>query len=214
MRIRSLRMQESEGMTSESSSPPHPSTPRPSELEGNTRMSPSLAERLNRSQMLSGTITPARTLREAGLHQTSATSALSLPGGTPTPPPSRALASALSSTVPTTAFAPDEDRAPLATRQHILDDLVNLLCRLSISERSHFLQHHPAPPPTSPTTSVNPADLHAFGNESLGGSVPPELLEANGASSSVGSRLGSHSEGDAPTQRRERGRGSRRRATR
>src|SRR5579863_9725584 len=36
MCIRSLRMQESEGMTSESSSPPHHSASRPSELEGDT----------------------------------------------------------------------------------------------------------------------------------------------------------------------------------
>src|SRR5579863_5302281 len=214
MRIRSLRMQESKGMTSESSSPPHLSSTRPSELEGNTLTSPSLAEKSNRSQTLSGTITPAHTLREAGLHRTSATSESLLPGGTPTPPPSRALASASSSTVPTVAFAPDEDRAPLSARQHLLDDLVSLLRRLSISERNHFLQHHPVPPPTSPTTSVNPAALHAFGDESLGGSMPPELPEANGASSSVGSRLGSHSESDAPAQGREWGRGSRRRATR
>src|SRR5579863_1431373 len=214
MRIRSLRMQESEGMTSESSSPPHLFAPRPSDLGGNTLTSPSLVERLNRSQTLSGTTTPARTLREAGSHQTSAISASSSPGGTPTPPPSQALVSALSNTVPTAAFAPDEDRTPLAARQHLLDDLANLLRRLSISESSHFLQHHPAPPPTSPTTSVNPANLHASGNESLGGSMPPELPEANGASSSVGSRLGSHSESDAPAQRQERGRGSRRRATR
>src|SRR5579863_4373909 len=201
MCIRSLRMQESEGMTSESSSPPHLFAPRPSDLGGNTLASPSLVERLNRSQTLSGTITPARTLREAGSHQTSAISASSSPGGTLTPPPSQALVSALSNTVPTAAFAPDEDRAPFAACQHLLDDLANLLRRLSISERSHFLQHHPAPPPTSPTTSVNPANLHASGNESLGGSMPPELPEANGASSSVGSRLGSHSESDAPAQR-------------
>src|SRR5579863_10364067 len=217
MRIRSLRMQESEGMTSESSSPPHLSSTRPSELEGNTLTSPSLAEKSNRSQTLSGTITPAHTLREAGLHRTSATSESSLPEGTLTPPPSRALASASSSTVPTAAFAPDEDRAPLAARQCILDDLVDLLLDLSISEGNHplrFLQASPVPPTSTPTTSVSPAALHAPRDASLGGRVPPELPAANGTTSPVSGGLGSHSESNAPAQRRERGRGSRRRATR
>src|SRR5579863_5434978 len=44
--------------------------------------------------------------------------------------------------------------------------------------------------------------------------MPPELPEVNGTSSPVSSQLGSHSEGNAPTQGRERGRGSRQRATR
>src|SRR5579863_8998470 len=65
-----------------------------------------------------------------------------------------------------------------------------------------------------PTMSIHPEDLHASRDASLGGPMSPELPAANGASSSVGSRLGSHSESDAPAQRRERGRGSRRRAAR
>src|SRR5579863_5944694 len=44
--------------------------------------------------------------------------------------------------------------------------------------------------------------------------MPPELPEANGTSSPVSSRLGSHSESNAPAQGRERGRGSRQHATR
>src|SRR5579863_2863432 len=185
-------------------------TSRPSDLEGNTLRQPSLATSLNRSQTPSGITTPAPMLREAGSHPTSVTSASSSPGSIPTPPPSRALVLASSSTIPNAVFAPGEDRAPLAACQHILDDLIDLLRRLSISERSHFLQLLPAPPvppPTSPTTSVNPADLHAFGDESLGGSMPLELPEANGTLSSVSSQLGSHSESDASTQRREQGRG-------
>src|SRR5579863_8121577 len=65
-----------------------------------------------------------------------------------------------------------------------------------------------------PTMSIHPEDLHASRDASLGGPMSPELPAANGASSSVGGRLGSHSESDAPAQRRERGRGSRQRATR
>src|SRR5579863_4625274 len=64
MHIRSLRMQESNGMTSESSSPPHRSfAPRPSNLEGNTPRQPSPATSLSHSQMPSGITIPAPTLR-------------------------------------------------------------------------------------------------------------------------------------------------------
>src|SRR5579863_5897997 len=68
MRIRSLRMQESKSMTSESLSLPHrsfahPFASRPSELEGNTLTPPSPAMSLNHSQMPSGIITPAPMLR-------------------------------------------------------------------------------------------------------------------------------------------------------
>src|SRR5579863_5682352 len=216
MRIRSLRMQESEGMTSESLSPPHLFASRPSELEGDTLTPSSPAESLSHPQTLSGTTTPARTLREAGSPQIFATSDLSSTGSTLVPPQSRELVLTSSSTAPNTVSALDEDRAPLATSQHLLDDLAALLHCLSISEGSRTLRFLPAPPvPSStPTTSIHPAALHATGDESLGGRVPPELPAANGVSSSVGSRLGSHSESDTPAQRRERGRGSRRRATR
>src|SRR5579863_610187 len=215
MRIRSLRMQESEGMTSESSSPPHLFASRPSDLEGNTLRQPSLATSLNRSQTPSGITTPAPTLREAGSHPISATSASSSPGSTLTPLPSRALVLASSSTIPNAVFALGEDRAPLAARQHVLDHLVDILRRLSISEGSHPLQLFPAPPvpPSTPTTSIRPADLHAPGDESLRGPVPPELPAANGTSSPDSRGLGPHSASHALALRRERGRGSRRRAT-
>src|SRR5579863_6059249 len=218
MRIRSLRMQESEGMTSESSSPPRRSfTLKPSNLEGDTQRQLSLATSLSHSQTPSGIITPAPTLREAGSHLTSATSASSSPGSILTQPTSRALRLASSSTVPNAVSIPDEDRAPLAARQHILDDLVDLLLGLSISEGNHplrFFQASPVPPAPTPTTSVSPAALHAPRDASLGGRMPPELPAANGTSSPVSGGLGSHSESNAPAQRRERGRGSRRRATR
>src|SRR5579863_8529052 len=91
MRIRSLRMQESEGMTSESSSPPHRSfahlfASRPSELEGNTPIPSSLAVNLSHPQMLSETTTPAHMLREVGLPRICATSGSSSTRSTPTPP--------------------------------------------------------------------------------------------------------------------------------
>src|SRR5579863_8417013 len=140
MHIRSLRMQESKGMTTETSSPPYLFASRPSEQEGNTLRQPSLATSLNCSQTPSGITTPAPTLREAGSHQISATSTSSSPGSTLTPPPSRALALASSSTVPNAVFALGEDRAPLAARQHVLDHLIDLLRRLSISEGSHTLR--------------------------------------------------------------------------
>src|SRR5579863_9291110 len=114
MHIRSLRMQESEGMTSESSSPPHLFALRPSDLEGNTLTPSSPAKNLSRPQTLSGTTTPAHTLREAGSPQIFATSGLSSTGSTPAPPHSRELVLASSSTAPTTVSTPDKDRAPLA----------------------------------------------------------------------------------------------------
>src|SRR5579863_7168245 len=88
MRIRSLRMQESEGMTSESSSSPHLFASRPSDLEGDTLTPSSPAESLSRPQTLSGTTTPARTLREVGSHPTFATSASLSTGSTLTLPQS------------------------------------------------------------------------------------------------------------------------------
>src|SRR5579863_9625469 len=217
MHIRSLRMQESKGMTSESSPPPHLFALRPSDLEGNTLTPSSPAENLSRPQTLSGITTPAHMLREAGSPQTFATSGLSSTGSTPAPPHSRELVLASSSTAPATVSTLGKDRAPLAASQHLLGDLVNLLRRLSISERSSVLQSSPAspePPSSLPTTSIRPEDLHASRDASLGGPMSLELPAANGASSSVGSRLGSHSESDAPAQRRERGRGSRQCATR
>src|SRR5579863_453962 len=132
MRIRSLRMQESKGMTSESSSPPHLFTSRPSDLEGDTLAPSSPAVNLSHPQMLSGTTIPAHMLREAGSLRTFATSVLSSTGSTPTLPHSRELVLTSSSTAPTIASTPGEDRATLAARQHFLDDLVNLLHRLSI----------------------------------------------------------------------------------
>src|SRR5579863_2908514 len=62
--------------------------------------------------------------------------------------------------------------------------------------------------------SISPADLHVTEDESLGGRVLLELLVVNGTLSPVSSQLGSHSESNAPAQRREQGRGSRRHATR
>src|SRR5579863_239313 len=217
MHIRSLRMQESKGMTSESSPPPHLFALRPSDLEGNTLTPSSPAENLSRPQTLSGTTTPAHTLREAGSPQIFVTSGLSSTGSTPAPPHSRELVLASSSTAPAIVSARGEDRAPLAAGQHLLDDLAALLLRLSISEGSRTLRHSlapPAPPSSTPTTSVSPADLHASRDASLGGPMPSELPAANGASSPDSRGLGSHSESHAPAQRRERGRGSRRRATR
>src|SRR5579863_3424915 len=191
MHIRSLRMQESKGMTSESSSPPHLFALRPSDLEGNILTPSSPAESLSHPQMLSGTITPARTLREAGLHLTSATSALSSIGSTRMPSHSQELVLTSSSTASSTVSALGKDRAPLAARQYLLGELVNLLRHLSISERSSILQSSPAspePPQPLPTMSIRPADLHAFGDESLGGPVLPELPEMNGTLSPVCSR--------------------------
>ena len=177
-------MQESKGMTSESSSPPHLFASKPSELEGDTLTPSSPAESLSRPQMLSGTTIPAHTLREVGSHPTFATSALSSTRSTLTPPHSQELVLASSNTAPTTVSAPDKDRAPLAAHQHVLDDLVDLLCRLSITEGNHALQllpAPPAPPSSTPTTSISPADLHASQDASLGGPMPSELPAANGA---------------------------------
>src|SRR5579863_10537866 len=151
MRIRSLRMQENEGMTSESS--PLPSRRsfaqlfalRPSDLEGNTLTQPSPVTSSSHPQMLSETTIPAHMLREVGSHPISATSASSSTGSTPMPPHSCALVLASSNTTPNTASARDEDRPPLAARQHILDDLADCLHCLSISERSHVLQSLPTP---------------------------------------------------------------------
>src|SRR5579863_7093215 len=170
MRIRSLRMQESEGMTSESSSPPHLFGSRPSELEGDTLTPLSPAESLSRPQTLSGTTTLAHTPREVGLRPTFVTSALSSTGSTLTPPHSRESVLASSNTAPDTVSALDDDRAPLAARQHILDDLTDLLLDLSISEGNHplrFLQASPVPPTSTPTTSVSPAALRAPRDASL-----------------------------------------------
>src|SRR5579863_1065614 len=193
MHIRSLRMQESEGMTSESLSPPCRSfapllASRPSNLEGDTLVTSSPVESLNCPQTPSGTITPACTLREAGLHQTSVTSALLSARSTPMPLRLCALVLASSNTAPSTVSALGEDRAPLAACQCILDDLANLLRCLSISERSSVLQSSPAspePPQPLPTMSINPADLHAPRDASLGGPMPPELPEVNGTLSPV-----------------------------
>src|SRR5579863_3644336 len=162
------------------------------------------AESSSHPQTLSGTTTLAHTPREVGLRPTFVTSALSSTGSTLTPPHSRESVLASSNTAPTTVSALDDDRAPLATGQHLLDNLATLLHRLSIAEGSHTLRTLPAhsvPPPPTPTTSICPADLHATGDESLGGRVPPELPAANGMSSPVSSRLGSHSESNAPAQR-------------
>src|SRR5579863_3157300 len=119
------------------------------------------------------------------------------------PPQSRELVLASSSTTPATVSVLGKDRAPLAARQHVLDHLVDLLRRLSISEGNHTLQllpAPPAPPPSTPTTSVSPRGLHASRDVSLGGPLSPELPAANGASSPVSGGLGSHSESNAPTQ--------------
>src|SRR5579863_10047117 len=133
------------------------------------------------------------------------------------PPQSRELVLASSSTAPATVSVLGKDRAPLAARQHILDHLADLLRRLSISEGRRTLRPFsasPAPPSSTPTTSVSPADLHASRDASLGGPMPLELPAANGTSSTDSRGLGPHSESHAPTPRREWGRGSRRRATR
>src|SRR5579863_4900639 len=98
MHIRSLRMQESKGMTSESLSPPHLFASKPSDLEGNHLTPSSPAESLSHPQTLSGTTIPAHTLREVGSHPTFATSALSSIGSTLTPPHSRELVLASSNT--------------------------------------------------------------------------------------------------------------------